>query len=95
VSEALAEWEIGFMGFFELDIVGEGYAAGANTYGEGIGDVLACVMEFGGFSDKGGRVLGLSVGGGSGIGISAAWRGADALANGEIGEKAEDENVDG
>jgi hypothetical protein len=57
--------------------------------------VLVCVMGLGGFSDRGGRVLGLSVGGGRGIGISAAWRGADALANGEIGEKTDDEKVDG
>lgn len=71
-SDALAECEIGFTGFLELDIVGDGYAAGDATYGEGMGEVLACVTELGGFRERGGRVLGLSVGGGSGMGCNAA-----------------------
>lgn len=83
------------MGFLELDILVDGYATGVGSYGEGIGEVLACVIEFGGFRDRGGRVLGLSVGGGSGMGISAAWRGTNALADGEMGEKVEGENADG
>lgn len=54
-------------------------------------------MEFGGFSEGGGRVLGLSVGGGKGIGckLPRGCRTTGSLAGGEFGMKVDGENVEG
>lgn len=59
--------------------------------------MLVCVMAFGGFSDSGGRVLGLRVGGGSGMGVKTGkgCRAAEPLADGEMGENIEVEKVAG
>lgn len=77
-NEALAECEMGFIGFFELDAVGDALSEEVPIYGE----VLVCAMGFGGFSEGGGRVVGLRVGGGRGMGCSAAsgCRNAEPLA---------------
>ena len=90
-NEALAECEPGFNGLRE----------GISVFGEIMGLVFVWAVRFGGFRDEGGFVLGLSVGGGSGSGVSSGKRClllqlfAEPLEGGDMGRNVCGKVMDG